>query len=656
MVMDTIQGERERLPIFKAKSEIIAAVRQSKTSIFVGETGCGKTTQIPQYLLEAGFAKHKCIGITQPRRVAAITIATRVAQEARTEIGSKVGYSIRFETVTSAATKIKFLTDGMLLRESISDNLLLEYSVVILDEAHERTLFNDLLLGIAKKAQHIREEKKLMPLTIIVMSATLEAKHIAKYFDNAPIYTIRGRDYSITLLNPLKPLENYVNSALLTVFQIHQNEEEGDILVFCTGQEEIDQLVSDTERTALELPIGIGRVHVCALYAALPGEKQTDAFKPAPPGTRKIIYATNIAETSVTIPNIKYVIDTGKVKAKYFNPTCGYDVLRIQNISKAQAEQRAGRAGREFDGYCYRLYTKQQHEKFKDQTEPEILRCCLSSAILQMVAMGINNIKEFDFIDKPPKENIEAAIKLLTILNAVVDDDGKLELTECGKKMVVFPLDPRFSKMIITSTKYKCTDEILSIISLLCVESVFYTTISEREKFNEVKKKFESAVGDHIMLLNIYKQFKKFKGNVPWCKENYINFRNMKKAMAIRKQLSELSAKIGIAPCSTLCNIKIRKCLASGLFMNVALLHENNTYKLVESNQEIKVHPSSCLFKKRNLTCVIYTELVQTSNVFMRFVTYIPEEMLLCVKPKYFKDKACRLATKKPIAFVSNCY
>ncbi|GIY70676.1 ATP-dependent RNA helicase DHX33 [Caerostris extrusa] len=408
-----------------------------------------KTTKIPQYLLEAGFAKHKCIGITHPRRVAAITIATRVAQEARTEIGSKVGYSIRFETVTSAATKIK---NECCWRESIRYNLLLEYSVVILDEAHERTLFNDLLLGIAKKAQHIREEKKLMPLK---------------------------------LLNPLKPLENYVNSALLTVFQIHQNEEEGDILVFCTGQEEIDQLVSDTERTALELPIGIGRVHVCALYAALPGEKQTDAFKRAP---QKIIYATNIAETSVTIPNIKYVIDTGKVKAKYFNPTCGYDVLRIQDISKAQAEQRAGRAGRGIYGYCYRLYTKQQHEKFKDQTEPEILRCCLSSAILQMVAMGINNIKEFDFIDKPPKENIEAAIKLLTILNAVVDDDGKLELTECGKKMVVFPLDPRFSKMIITSTKYKCTDEILSIISLLCVESVFYTTISERENLMKLRK------------------------------------------------------------------------------------------------------------------------------------------------------------------------
>ncbi|GFS69256.1 ATP-dependent RNA helicase DHX33 [Nephila pilipes] len=652
--MDSLQAARERLPIFKAKCEILEAVRDSKVSIFVGETGCGKTTQIPQYLLEAGFAKHKCIAITQPRRVAAITIANRVAEEVKTELGSKVGYSIRFETVTSPATKIKFLTDGMLLRESIRDHLLLEYSVVILDEAHERTLFNDLLLGIVKKAQRVREERKFMPLKIIVMSATLEAGHIAKYFNSAPMYTICGRDYSISILNPSTPQDNYVHSALITVFQIHQNEEEGDILVFCTGQEEIDYLVLETKLTALELPKGIGPVHVCGLYAALPGDQQADVFKPAPSGARKIIFATNIAETSITIPNIKYVVDTGKVKAKFFNPACGFDVLRIQKISKAQAEQRAGRAGREFDGFCYRLYTKEEYENFKDQTQPEILRCCLSSAVLQMVAMGISNVVDFDFIDKPPKENIDASINMLKILDAVVDNNGKLELTNIGKQMVVFPLDPRFSKMIISSSKYNCTDEILTIISLLSVESIFYTKISEREKFNEVRKKFETIEGDHIMLLNIYKQFKKFKGNAAWCKENYINSRNVRKAMAIRKQLSGLCEKVKISPCSCSCTTKIQTCLASGLFMNVALLHGNN-YKLVDGNQEIKVHPSSCLFKRKNLSCLIYTELVQTTNVYMRNVTFLSEQILLSVAPKYFKDKPCRLATMKPFAYKSNC-
>ncbi|KAF8774188.1 ATP-dependent RNA helicase DHX33 like protein [Argiope bruennichi] len=631
--MESIQEARERLPIFKAKAEIIEAVQKSKTTIFVGETGCGKTTQIPQYLLEAGFAKHKCIAVTQPRRVAAVTIATRVAQEVQTELGSKVGYSIRFENVTSPATKIKFLTDGMLLRESVEEPLLLEYSVVILDEAHERTLNNDLLLGISKKAQKVRQEQSMMPLRIIVMSATLDAQHIAKYFNNAPMYAIHGRDYSIS------------------------NEDDGDILVFATGQEEIDYLVSETKLAAMELPIGIPKIHALGLYAALPSDQQIDVFKPAPKGARKVIYATNIAETSITIPNIKYVIDTGKVKAKFFNSVCGFDVLRTQAISKAQAEQRAGRAGREFDGYCYRLYTKEQYKKFKDQTEPEIRRFCLSRHSSNF-KNGISNIAEF-FIEKPQRcdfktFNIEASILLLKQLNAVVDKDGNLELTEDGKKMVTFPLDPRFSKMIITSSKYKCTIEILTIISILCVESLFYSKSSERETFNEVKKKFEAVEGDHIMLLNVFRQFKKFKGNPGWCEENYINTRNMRKAMHIREQLKRLCAPAGIPLCSNLCTMKIRKCLASGLFMNAALLHEKNTYKTVEGNQEVKIHPSSCLFKKTNLSCVIYTELVLTSSVYMRYVTYIPEEMLVSVNQKYFKEKPCRLSTTKPQIFANN--
>ncbi|GBL98735.1 ATP-dependent RNA helicase DHX33 [Araneus ventricosus] len=589
-----------------------------------------------------------------PRRVAAISVATRVAQEVQTEIGSKVGFSIRFENLTSPATKIKFLTDGMLLRESVEEPLLLEYSVVILDEAHERTLNNDILLGICKKAQRVRQERNLMPLRIIVMSATLDAQHIAKYFNNAPMYAIHGRDYSISILYPSKPQEDHINSALITVFQIHQNEDDGDILVFATGQEEIDYLVSETKLAAMELPIGVPRIHVLGLYAALPGDQQIEVFKPAPKGTRKVIYATNIAETSITIPNIKYVVDTGKVKAKFFNSVCGFDVLRTQAISKAQAEQRAGRAGREFDGCCYRLYTKEQYKKFKDQAEPEIRRCCLSSAILQMVAMGISNIVEFDFIDKPPKDNTEASILLLKQLNAVVDKDGNLELTEDGKKMVMFPLDPRFSKMIITSSKYKCTIEILTIISLLCVESLFYSKSSERETFNEVKKKFEAVEGDHIMLLNVFRQYKKFKGNPGWCEENYINTRNMRKAIQIRDQLKKLCVSAGISLCSNVCTMKIRKCLASGLFMNAALMHEKNTYKTVEGNQEVKIHPSSCLFKKNNLSCVIYTELVLTSSVYMRYVTYIPEEMLVSVNQKYFKEKPCRLSTTKPQMFTNN--
>ncbi|KFM67923.1 putative ATP-dependent RNA helicase DHX33, partial [Stegodyphus mimosarum] len=256
-----------------------------------------------------------------------------------------------------------------------------------------------------------------------------------------------------------------------------------------------------------------------------------------------------------------------------------------------------------------------------------------------MVATGIRNVAKFDFIDRPSDENIAAAIKQLKLLEAIVENDGILELTDCGRRMVTFPLDPRFSKMILTSKTYKCTDEILTIISLLSVDSIFYASLSQREKFAEVREKFESSEGDLIMLLNVYKAYKNVKGNPSWCHENCINSRNVKKAITVRKQLSSLCEKIGIKSCS--CNketIRIRKCLASGLFMNAAQLQKDKTYKMIEGNQIVKIHPSSCLFKALP-SCCLYTELVQTSKFFMRNVTSIWEETLLEVAPLYCKDK-----------------
>ncbi|XP_054723593.1 ATP-dependent RNA helicase DHX33-like isoform X2 [Uloborus diversus] len=593
MIMEDIQKSRAELPICKAKMELLKVIYHNKTIVLVGETACGKTTQIPQYLLDGGFAKNKCIGITQPRRVAAVTIATRVAKEVRTELGGKVGYSVRFEDVTSSATKIKYLTDGMLLRESISDAKLSKYSVIILDEAHERTLCNDILSGIVKTAQKLRSSNQsgLLPLKIIVMSATLDYHRFAEYFE-APAYFVKGREFSIKILNSVNTQEDYQHSALITVFQIHQNEDDGDILVFCTGQEEIDSLAAETENLALHLPAGCKKLSVWKLYAALPSALQNACFDKAPAGYRKVIYSTNIAETSVTISGIKFVVDTGMVKVKSYNPQCGFDVLKVQRISKAQAEQRAGRAGRESDGMCYRLYTLDEHKMFQDQSVPEILRCCLSNAILQMVAVGIHNICEFDFIDKPSEDHISASIEQLKLLEAVNrikwETIGSLELTECGNKMVKFPLDPVFSKMIITSSAYRCTDEILTIISLLSVESIFYTSSEKREQFSEVRKKFETSDGDHIMLLNVYKAFRNVKENPAWCKENFVNSRNMKKALRIRKQLSEICEKIGIKPCSSGGDtLRIKKCLTSGLFMNAAVFHKKGIFKVVHTSQVI---------------------------------------------------------------------
>ncbi|XP_042903270.1 ATP-dependent RNA helicase DHX33 isoform X2 [Parasteatoda tepidariorum] len=649
-------NDREKLPIFCCKADILESVKKSRTIIFVGETGSGKTTQIPQYLYETGLHRNKCIAVTQPRRVAAVQIAKRVAFEAKTEVGATVGYSVRFENVTSAATKIKYLTDGMLLRESITHPLLLDYSFVILDEAHERTLSNDILLGTVKSAQKLRREKNLQPLNIIVMSATLDCKQFSEYFNNCPSYKIPGRCYNVDILQPTKKQSGYVDASLATVFKIHQNEEKGDILVFCTGQEEIDYMVKETSVLAKHLPIDIGPIYAFPMYSALPIEQQTSVFNPAPGGSRKVIFSTNIAETSITIPGVKYVVDTGKVKAKSYNSTCGFDILLPQYISKAQAIQRSGRAGRECDGKCYRLYTDEQYRSFQEQTEPEILRCCLSSAILEMVAIGIRNIVGFDFIDKPSEENIAAAIKTLKLLDAVVEKNGLLELTECGERMVKFPLDPRYSKIIIESKKYRCTDEILTIVSLLSVDSIFYTKIDDRDQFSKARQKFERIEGDLLMTLDVYKQYKKYKGNPDWCRENFINPSNMRTCIAIRKQLYNISCRVNIP--SINCNdpMQIQKCLATGLFFNVALLYENGIYKVVETNQEIKMHPSSCLFRRKNISCCLYTELVQTqaTHILMKNLTYIPEEALISVKPEYFKTKMTRLATMKSMPILSS--
>lgn len=640
--MDEIRRHRELLPIFPAKIEIIQAVNKEDNVIFVAETACGKTTQIPQYLFEAGFSRKKIIGITQPRRVAAITIAERVALEVGTELGGKVGYTIRFEDVTSSATKIKYLTDGCLLRESISDPLLMNYSVIILDEAHERTVHTDILFGIVKSAQLQRKQKLMMPLKVVIMSATMDYNHFSEYFNNATAYSISGRKYSIDVFHSSKKQEEYVHSALVAVFQIHQTADDGDILVFCTGQEEIETLVQDTKEIAKNLKPGCRMVIACPLFSALPSEWQLEAFKPTPKGCRKVIYSTNIAETSVTIPGIKYVIDTGMVKAKIFNPTSGIHTLKAQRISKEQAEQRMGRAGREGHGYCYRLYTMEEYNNFQQAAIPEIQRCNLGSVILQIIALGIKNVREFDFLDRPSDASINGAVELLKLLKAVTEVDGGLELTECGRKMAHFPLDPKFSKMIVTSKQLRCTDEILSIISLLSVNSLFFVPPSKKEEALEAKKKFLDSEGDHITFLNMYKMFIRAKGHRPqWCEEHFVNYKSMKKVQAIRKQLSLLCQEVEIRPCSCHDTSQIRKCIATGLFMNTAAIEVGKTdksYKTVDGKKTVYIHPSSFLFS-RKWTYIAYTELVETTKCYMRNNIGTNAMVLKQVAPEYFVDK-----------------
>lgn len=407
--------------------------------------------------------------VTQPRRVAAMTIATRVAQEVGTELGQVVGYSVRFDDTTSAKTKIKYATDGMVLREAMVDPLLKRYSWVVLDEAHERTVNTDILFGVVKKAQRVRKEAGKRPLHILVMSATMNAKKFSEYFNDCPMLNAEGREHSLDVYFTEDKHDDYVATCIRMVMNIHERAPvDHGILVFLTGQEEIDQTCLAMTKLMERVDRSVyPPIKVAPLYSALSQHLQMEAFSLPPPGTRHIIFSTNIAETSVTIPGIRYVVDSGKAKMRTYNPSSGFDVLKVRQISQAQAWQRAGRAGREASGTCHHLYTEAQFEKMQMMPAPEIHRTNLCNVVLQLLTVGVTDVHNFDFVDRPTETYLRNAVEQLLLLEAVTrDDQGHLELTEVGRQMSVFPLEPKYSKIILMGPKYNCTQEVICGINL----------------------------------------------------------------------------------------------------------------------------------------------------------------------------------------------
>ncbi|XP_069613584.1 ATP-dependent RNA helicase DHX33 [Ranitomeya imitator] len=635
-----IEQQRRSLPIYQARAQLIGQLRQLESAIVIGETGSGKTTQIPQYLYEASIGRQGIIGVTQPRRVAAISLATRVSEERKTELSRLVGYTVRFEDVTSEETKIKFLTDGMLLREAIGDPLLRRYSVVILDEAHERTVHTDVLFGVVKTAQKKRKELGKLPLKVIIMSATMDVDLFSHYFNGAPVLYLEGRQHPIQVFYTKQSQSDYLQAALVTVFQIHQEAPAShDILVFLTGQEEIEAMTKTCRDIAKHLPDGCPQMTVMPLYASLPHSQQLRVFQNAPKDHRKVILSTNIAETSITITGIKYVVDTGMVKAKKYNPESGLEILAVQRVSKAQAWQRTGRAGREDSGICYRLYTEDEFEKLDKMTVPEIQRCNLASVVLQLLVLRVANILTFDFVSKPSPDSIRSAIEQLDLLGAVERKEDQIILTPLGKKMASFPLEPKFSKTILISSKFHCTEEILTIVALLSVDSVLHNPPAKRDEVQAVRKKFISSEGDHITLLNIYRAFKNLGKNKEWCRENFVNGRNMMLVSEVRAQLRDICIKMSMPIESSRTDTRnIRQCLAHGLFMNAAELQPDGTYTTVETHQPVSIHPSSILFHCKP-ACVIYNELLHTSKCYMRDLCVVDADWLFEAAPEYFRRK-----------------
>ncbi|KAH8285598.1 hypothetical protein KR054_011477, partial [Drosophila jambulina] len=632
--------KRISLPVFEYQADFMRLLSQHQCIVLVGETGSGKTTQIPQWCVDFAVSKgRKGVSCTQPRRVAAMSVAQRVSEEMDVNLGEEVGYSIRFEDCSSAKTLLKYMTDGMLLREAMSDPMLEQYQVILLDEAHERTLATDILMGVLKEVIRQRNDLKL-----VVMSATLDAGKFQQYFDNAPLMNVPGRTHPVEIFYTPEPERDYLEAAIRTVIQIHMCEEiEGDILMFLTGQEEIEEACKRIKREIDNLGSEIGELKCIPLYSTLPPNLQQRIFEAAPPPNangaigRKVVVSTNIAETSLTIDGVVFVIDPGFAKQKVYNPRIRVESLLVSPISKASAQQRAGRAGRTRPGKCFRLYTEKAFKnEMQDNTYPEILRSNLGTVVLQLKKLGIDDLVHFDFMDPPAPETLMRALELLNYL-AALDDDGNL--TDLGAVMSEFPLDPQLAKMLIASCQHNCSNEILSITAMLSVPQCFVRPNEAKKAADEAKMRFAHIDGDHLTLLNVYHAFKQSSEDPNWCYENFINFRSLKSADNVRQQLARIMDRFNLRRTSTEFTSKdyyvnIRKALVQGFFMQVAHLERTGHYLTIKDNQNVQLHPSTCLDHKPDW--VIYNEFVLTTKNYIRTVTDVKPEWLLSLAPQYY--------------------
>ena len=686
-----IKNQIMHLPIYKNKEEIINLLNSPLINVIIimGETGCGKTTQVPKIIYENfPLNNNKMICITQPRRIAAISISERVAEELDTKIGDIVGYSVRFKEKMSKKTKIKFVTDGMLVRECILDKNLEKYNYIILDEIHERSIHTDILMMICKD---LIMNKKRKDLKLIIMSATLDPKKYMEYFNTNALIKIQGRKFPIKVYNIAEEKEEniylnkntnnykvndyydliskYIDRCLNCILQIILSEKEedktGDILVFLPGQEDIEDLQellkSKKEEINTELPNRNNiEFKVLPLFGSLPSNQQLKIFRPMKnklgKNIRKIILATNIAETSLTIKNIKFIIDSGFFKMRKFYPKLNIDTLKVTKISKNSALQRAGRAGRESPGICFRLYTQDEYKNFLEQTEPEILRINLRNISLQLFSIGYSNFNEIDFIDKPPMDNFNNAFDDLISYGAL-DKENK-SITSLGKKMAILPMDPIYSLILINSLEKKyhdVFDDIVAIISVLQSDNIYYNPNNLREKIEKIREKYLDPISDHLSLKNIFNEYKKTNNKEKFCKENFLNDKALAKSMEIYKQIKSYLEKIFFDEFNKkeisnqieekieeidkyLDKIKnkenqedknelIINCLLSGYFNNIAKYSNDNFFETIKGNQLCKIHPTSVLIRKPKLGkqygYLIFNEMIITSKKYLKCCTLI---------------------------------
>lgn len=622
------------LPILGKRREILETVANNQVTVVVGETGSGKTTEIPVMLFEAGIGNGRQIGITQPRRIAATSVAEYVAGKFNSELGQKVGYKIRFDDTSSDWTKVKFMTDGILLEEIQHDPDLSRYSVIMIDEAHERSINIDFLLGLLKDLLKRRRDLKL-----VVTSATIDEQKYSDYFDNAPIINVSGRTFPVEinyLDSPVWDRDELVDSITQTVMDIAETKPSGDVLIFMTGKDDINYLTDFMAKFAENK--GIKDLVILPVYGDMSPQEQNRIFKDYP-GKRKIVIATNIAETSITIDGIVYVVDSGNIKQTNFNPHSGIESLSDVKHSQSGCDQRAGRAGRTQAGVCYRMYTQEDYECRLKFTTPEILRSSLASVVLKMENLEIENIPSFDFIDMPDHTAFVEAYETLIALGAILRN--KTGLTELGKKMARLPLEPKLARMVIEAQEHGCVQEIATIAGFLSVRSIYNRPKGkEREADQAHHGRFRSEKSDLLAFLTVWDGFVESGYSKGWCADNYLNSKAIEEAEKIRYQLLQVLERLGIEISSSTdydfneeSRNGILHAAVSGLIYNLFMEVGRGAYAGVirKSSYDVYIHPSSGLFNRYSSVdkqFIVATEIVRTTKNYARNCTAIPKSLI----------------------------
>eukprot|EP00917_Polyrhabdina_sp_WS-2016_P008980 GHVP01020008.1.p1 GENE.GHVP01020008.1~~GHVP01020008.1.p1 ORF type:complete len:961 (-),score=174.38 GHVP01020008.1:3587-6445(-) len=639
----SIKQQRRSLPIFDKREELLRLIRESQVVIVLGQTGSGKTTQLAQYLYEEGYGTDGIIGCTQPRRVAAVSVAKRVSEEMGVELGKSVGYSIRFEDCTSLETKIKYMTDGVLLRESLTDPELDNYSAIIMDEAHERSLHTDVLFGIFKNVVARRRD-----LRLIVTSATMNADKFSDYFAGAPKFEIPGRTFPVRVEYMKSPPDDYVDAAVQKCLEIHcsSSVNDGDILIFMTGQDDIEgtcYLIVERMAQLTSTRESVQPLTVLPIYSTLPADIQAKVFEPSQ--HRKVIVATNIAETSLTLDGVRYVIDTGFCKLKVYNPRVGMDSLQVTPISHANAQQRSGRAGRTGPGICHRLYTERVYvgEMFENSI-PEIQRSNLASVILLLKSLGFESLLAFDFMDPPSRDTIVSSMYQLWMLGGL-DDGGNL--TEVGRKMSLLPCDPPLARMLLESDQNECLEEMVTIVAMLSVPSIFYRPKERSEESDASRERFYIVESDHLTLLNVFLQWKNHSYSPTWCSEFFIHYKALKRVREIRSQHIDVlqSMEIESKSCGQDWDI-LRKVICVGYTHHVCKMKGVGEYVNLLTSIACYLHPSSSIYSAGYTPeYLVYHEVVLTTKEFIQHATAVCPTWLEDQAPKMYYCKSVGSST-----------